>query len=170
MSCRPRGPSDRPFYDYYELELGGNQAPRLPTQSLGSRLLIAGVVVCCCGIVALSLLFALSLVANSPHLPTAGAFGPGAALVSIEQRTGPASPPPATRRAQRSVLARLATLKRAQPPATGADYHSMQIAFPHWFELDGDRSQARPVHALPDIALALSYLAQEDAHSRGQST
>jgi hypothetical protein len=169
MSCRPRGPSDRPLQYYYdELELGGAGAPRLPTQSLASRLLIAGVAVCCCGIVAVSLLFAVSLVANLPHVPTAAAaFGPGAALVSIEQRGEPAAPPMAARRAQRNVLARLATLKRAQPPATGADYRSMQIAFPHWFELDGDRSQARPAHALPDMALALSYLAQEDAHNRG---
>ena len=56
VSCRPRGPSDRPLYDYYDLELAGSQAPRLPAQSLASRLLIAGVIVCCCGIVAVSLL------------------------------------------------------------------------------------------------------------------
>ena len=70
---------------------------------------------CCCGIVAITMLFAISLLASLPQMPAAAAIGPGAALVSIEQRTASnASPPaPATRRPQRSVLARLATLKRA---------------------------------------------------------
>lgn len=164
MSCRPRGPSDRPFYDYYDLELAGSQAPRLPSQSWASRLLIAGVVVCCCGIVAVSLLFALSLVSNLPHMPMgAAALGPGAALVAIENRTPVLAPPLPPRRAQRSVLARLATIKRAQAPDTGADHHSVRLAFPHWFDGVGE---LMPPIALSDITLAVSYLAQEDARNR----
>lgn len=167
MSCRPRGPSDRPLQYYYdELELGGAGAPRLPAQSLASRLLIAGVVVCCCGIVAVTLLFAFSLVANLPHgaissISSISAISPGAALVSIEQRAALGPPPP--RRAQRSVLARLSTLKRAPAPATGADDHSVRLAFPHWFD---DAGSMLPLVALNDITLAVSYLAQEDAHNR----
>lgn len=163
MSCRPRGPSDRPFYDYYyDLELAGNQAPRLPTQSWASRLLLAGVVVCCCGAIALAALFALSFVANLPHWTAA--IGPGAALVSIENRAaGPTHAPPPPRRAQRSVLARMSTLKRAPSPDTGVDYHSMKLAFPHWFDSAGGMS---PLVALNDVTLAVSYLAQEDAHNR----
>ena len=164
MSCRPRGPSDRPLYDYYDLELAGSQAPRLPTQSIASRLLLAGVVVCCCGIVALSLLFALSLISNSPHLPSAAAISSGAALVAIENRAPVAvAPPPPVRRAQRSVLARLSTVKRAAPPNTGADHHSLKLAFPHWFD---STDQMIPLVVLNDITLAVSYLAHEDAHNR----
>ena len=164
MSCRPRGPSDRPFYDYYDLELAGSQAPRLPTQSWASRLLLAGVVVCYCGILALAALFALSFVSNLPHSVATAAIGPGAALVSIENRApAPTHAPPPPRRAQRSVLARLSTVKRAASPDTGADYHSMKLAFPHWFDSAGDMS---PLVALNDITLAMAYLAQEDAHNR----
>lgn len=158
MSCRPRGPSDRPLYDYYDLELAGSQAPRLPTQSWASRLLLAGVVVCCCGVVGVIALFALSLVSNLQH----EAIGPAAALVAIDNRT-PVLSPPSLRRAQRSVLARLATVKRATAPATGADHHSMRLAFPHWFDDAGDLIGAT---ALSDITLALSYLSQEEAHGR----
>lgn len=166
MSCRPRGPSDRPLQYYYdELELGGVGAPRLPQQSIASRLLLAGVVVCCCGIVAITMLFAISLLASLPQLPAAAAIGPGAALVSIEQRTtANASPPaPATRRPQRSVLARLSTLRRAPAPASGAEHATMRAAFPHWFD---DRGQFVTAAALPDMALALAYLAQEESRGR----
>ena len=164
MSCRPRGPSDRPLNYYYdELELGAANAPRLPQQSIASRLLLASVVVCCCGIVAITVGFAISLVTSLPHVPAAAAIGPGAALVAIEQREGHPSPPPTARRAQRSVLARLATLKRAPAPETGADPHGMRLTFPHWF--DGTGQLVTPV-ALGDITLALSYLAQEDVRER----
>ena len=161
MSCRPRGPSDRPLYDYYDLELAGSQAPRLPAQSWASRLFIAGVVVCYCGVAAVAVLFALSFVSTLPHSATA-AIGPGAALVSIENRTPVLAPPP-PRRAQRSVLARLSTVKRAAPPNTGADHHSLKLAFPHWFD---DGGTMIPLVVLNDITLAVSYLAQEDAHGR----
>lgn len=164
MSCRPRGPSDRPLHCYYdELELGGSGAPRLPGQSIASRLLFVGIVVCCCGIVALALLFAVSLALNLQHGGlSAAAMGPGAALVTIEQRGQPMPPPPA-RRTQRSMLARMATLKRATLPETGADRGSLKLTFPRWFDGAGDISAAA---ALGDVALALSYLAQEDAHNR----
>lgn len=162
MSCRPRGPSDRPLYYYDDLELAGSQAPRLPGQSIASRLLLAGVVVCCCGIAVFSLLFALSLASNLPH--SVAAIGPGAALVAIENlaAAGPALQPRPPHHAQRSVLARFSTLKRATAPTPGADQHSMRLTFPHWF--DDATGDLLPSAALADIALALSYLAQEDLH------
>lgn len=160
MSCRPRAPSDRPLYDYYDLELAGNQAPRLPAQSLASRLLLTGLVVCCCGIVALSLLFALSLFASLPHITAAGPMGSGEVPVAIENRVATATHSPA-HRTQHSVLARLSTLKRATLPVTGATRDSMKLAFPHWFPA-GDPDDLSWREAVADIALALSYLAQED--------
>ena len=169
MSCRPRGPSDRPLHYYYdEIENGlvggpGGSAPRLQAASVGSRLLIAGVVVCCCGGAALALVFAVSLVLSLPHTPMTAAIGPGASLVAIEQRVD-TSPPPALRRTQRSLLARLSTLRRAPPPTAGADPAGLRLTFPHWFDA---QSELLPPTAIGDMALALSYLSQEDAHGRG---
>lgn len=167
MSCRPRGPSDRPLYYLDDLELAGNQAPRLPAQSLASRLLLAGVLVCCCGIAAFSLLFALSLASNLPHMPIAASIVPGASIVAIEQlgdaATAPASAPMPTHRAQRNVLARMGMLKRAPGHAHGADDVSLRMVFPHWFPEEGVLD---PRAALADVALALSYLSQEDARNR----
>ena len=39
----------------------------------------------------------------------------------------------------------------------------MHAAFPHWFD---ERSELVVATALPDIALALAYLAQEDSRGR----
>jgi hypothetical protein len=166
MSCRPRGPSDRPlhdFYDYYDLEHAGGQAPRLPEQSFASRLLVAGIAVCCCGVATLSLLFALSLVCNFPHALSAMATETGSSFSSLGVRAfGGAAPPPPPRVAQRSVLARFSTLTRATRPATGANPDGVKLAFPHWFDSAGELVTAT---SLGDITLALAYLAQEDARN-----
>lgn len=157
MSRRPRGPSDRPLYYYDPEDLEQADAPRMQGQSFMSKVMVSLISLCCCGLVALVVLLVASLYAQLPPAgPTATAVGPGAAVVSIEQRTRP-------QHMQRSVLHRLAMLRRAQPPLKGVDLDTVRLAFPHWVRGDGIDPQA----ALGDITLALSYLAQEDEAYRG---
>jgi hypothetical protein len=159
MSRRPRGPSDRPQFYYDPDDLEQADAPRMQGQSFVSKVMVSVIALCCCGIIALLVLVLASVYAQLPpvsNMPTATAVGPGAAVVSIEHR---ARPP----HAQRSVLHRLAMLRRAQPPQKGVDTDSVKLAFPHWMRGDEFNTQA----ALSDIILALSYLAQEDEAYRG---
>lgn len=121
-----------------------------------SKVMVFILALCCCGILALMVLVAASIWAQLPPTATATAVGPGAAVVSIEHRARP-------QHQQRSVLRRLAMLRRAQPPAKGVDPDSVRLAFPHW--IAGDRLDVQA--ALPDIILALSYLAQEDEAYHG---
>lgn len=184
MSCRPRGPSDRPLdqYGYDALELGcGSNAPRLPQQSVASRLLLASFcVVCACGFVALALLVGVSLLANLAHAPLSTvALRPSDTFASVERRDGseisstlspplppwppwPPSRPASEHTAQvvRTVRARLAAFKDAILSETGADEDAMRFAFPHWFDAAGALVPSRALH---DMALTLSYLAHEDA-------
>lgn len=161
MSCRPRGPSERPhfYHDVDFLEAQAN-APRLQGQSIASKLVVGALLLCCCGIVAFCALFIASLWAQIPHMPTAAAVGPGAAVVSIEHR----GDRPPRHHAQRSVLHRLAMLRRAHPPERGVDRASVRTAFPQW--LGGDAWDLDVV--VGDVLLALSYLAQgEEEYERG---
>ena len=154
MSRRPRGPSDRPFYDPESLDDG--EAPRLPTQSFLSRLVMGSLLLFCCGVIAMSGLFVVSFFAQLPHniAPSASVVGPGAAVVSIEHHEMRRP-----RRQQRSVLQRLSMLRRAQAPSRGVDEASMRAIFPHWVASDGGLSHPA---VLSDLILALSYLAQEE--------
>ena len=121
-----------------------------------SKVMVFMLALCCCGVLALVVLVAASVWAQLPQTATATVVGPGAAVVSIEHR-------PRLPHQQRSVLRRLAMLRRAKPPAKGIDPDSVRLAFPHWIAGDG-----LDVHtALPDIILALSYLAQEDEAYHG---
>lgn len=156
MSRRPRGPSDRPVFYYDPDDLESADAPRLQGQSLMSKVMVFILALCCCGILALMVLVAASVWAQMPATATATAVGPGAAVVSIEHRVRP-------QHQQRSVLHRLAMLRRAQPPSKGVDIDSVRLAFPHWISGGGLDVQA----ALPDVILALSYLAQEDEAYHG---
>lgn len=155
MSRRPRGPSDRPLYYYDPDDLESADAPRLQGQSFMSKVMVSVIALCCCGLLALVVLMCASVYTQLPSTATATAVGPGAAVVSIEHRSS--SRPP---HAQRSVLHRLALLRRAQPPAKGVDMDTVKLAFPHWLAADGSGLDAQA--ALSDIILALSYLAQED--------
>tara|TARA_Y100000389_G_scaffold204725_2_gene259229 strand:+ start:12074 stop:12553 length:480 start_codon:yes stop_codon:yes gene_type:complete len=154
MSRRPRGPSDRPTF-YYDIDdLESADAPRMAGQSVMSKIMVFLLFACCCSILALVVLVGASIYSQLPALqsgPTATAVGPGAAVVSIEHRAQ-------RRHQQRSVLHRLAMLRRAQFPQKGIEVESVKLAFPHWVSGDSIDSSA----ALPDIILALSYLAQED--------
>lgn len=160
MSRRPRGPSDRPHF-WLEDDLEAAEAPRLQGQSLMSKVMVALLTLCCCSLLALVVLFATSVWAQLPPMAsaTATAVGPGAAVVAIEHRGGVQR-----QHMQRSVLRRLAMLRRAQPPQKGVDQSSVQLAFPHWLTGAGDYDLQA---TLPDIILALSYLAQEDDAYRG---
>lgn len=155
MSRRPRGPSERPVFYYDPDDLENGEAPRLQGQGLMSKVMVGVITLCCCGILAIAILLAASAwghILHLPSMPTAAAVGPGAAVVSIEQR-------PPRHYLQRSVLQRLSLLRRAPAPRRGVDASSVQMAFPHWLAGDGYDTQA----VLSDIILALSYLAQEDA-------
>jgi len=159
MSRRPRGPSDRPHFYYDPDDLEQADAPRMQGQSFMSKVMVFILALCCCGILALLVLVFASVYAQLPpvsSVPIVTAVGPGAAVVSIEQRIRPPH-------AQRSVLHRLAMLRRAHPPQKGVDTESVKLAFPHW--MPGDEFDAQA--ALGDIILALSYLAQEDEAYRG---
>lgn len=136
------------MYLYDDVEGG---APRLPVQSITSRVVLTGVLVCCCGIIAFSMLFVASLFATLPRpslpAPTVGA---GAAVVAIDTRT--------TTHVPRSVLQRLAMLRRASAPARGIDHDGVRTVFPHWLTAAGEWDT--PV-VLDDTILALSYLARD---------
>jgi hypothetical protein len=143
------------YYDPDDLESG--EAPRMQGQSFMSKIMVSILALCCCGILALIVLMVASVWAQLPQtVPVATAVGPGAAVVSIEQRVRPLH-------MQRNVLHRLAMLRRAQPPLKGVDPASVQLAFPHWVSGNGYDVQA----TLSDLILALSYLAQEDEAYRG---
>ena len=163
MSCRPRGPSDRPlYYVGYDPEAGGagapdgHAAPRLPTQTIAGRALLVALAVCCCGAMAIGTLFVCSLVAQL-ELPAR----PVVAIDASSTNNGGARD---RRHAQRSVLQRLAMLRRAAPPAHGVDLATVDLAFPHW-RVRGTGEWDVPA-ALSDMTLALSYLAQEDGAER----
>lgn len=155
MSRRPRGPSDRPQF-FYGDDLEAADAPRLEGQSFMSKVMVMLLTMCCCGIVATFLLAGMWLCSQLPaaSIATATAVGPGAAVVAIEHRGNMPK-----HHAQRSVLRRLAMLRRAQPPGRGVDQSSVQLAFPHWLSPGGEYDVQV---ALSEITLALSYLAQED--------
>ena len=158
MSRRPRGPSERPPGFYYDPDdLESADAPRLVGQSFMSKLMVALLSLCCCGLLALILLAAASIYAQLPStapptIPSATTVG-SAAVVSISSNNHGR-----IHHMQRSVLHRIAMLRRAQPPQKGVDLDSVKMAFPHW--LRDDQYDAQLV--LPDIILTLSYLIQED--------
>lgn len=136
------------MYLYDDVEGG---APRLPVQSVASRMLLTAVLVCCCGIIAFSILLVASLFATLQRPSMAApAVGPGAALVAIDARA-PIHVP-------RSVLQRLAMLRRASAPARGVDHDGVRTVFPHWLTAAGEWD-TRVV--LDDTILALSYLARD---------
>jgi len=143
---------------YYEDVEGGGIAPRLPVQSIASRVLITGVLVCCCGIIAFSMLFVASLFATLPRVVPQPALGPGSAVVSIDARAPDPGLPPSRTHPPRSVLQRLAMLKRAQAPARGVDRVGARAVFPHWLAEKGEWDAAT---VLDDVVLALSYLARD---------
>ena len=163
MSRRPVGPSERTLYYYDDPE--GDVAPRLPTQSVASRLLLGGVLVCCCGLLGFSLLLVASLFATLPRVVAQPAPGPGGAVVSINAHAAESAPalPLARVPPPRSVLQRLAMLKRAPAPARGVDRSGARAVFPHWFKNDDEWDVPT---ALDDVVLALSYIAHDQsAHS-----
>ena len=159
MSRRPVGPCDRnhPFFlDAEELE-SQRDAPRLPGQSIASKLMVGALLLCCCGTLALGLLFVaslwVSLPATQPGTPGQSA---GASVVSIDQRGFHEGRP--RHHAQRSVIRRLALLRRA-PQGRGVDVDSVRLVFPQWLNRDG---KLEAQSAIGDIILALSYLSAED--------
>ncbi len=186
MSCRPRGPSDRPIgqlqqfyeqqqqqqqhqYDQDALEGGSlyhGNPPRLQGQGIGSKVLIGMLLMCCCGVIGMCGVFAMSIfVQLPPYTPSTTPMPPleqqqqqqVQQLMPQQQQLMPQHS--MHRHAQRSVLQRLAMLKRAPAPQKGVDLTGMGTIFPHWLNTDGELDSQT---VLRDVLLALSYLAQED--------
>jgi hypothetical protein len=167
MSRRPMGPCDRnyPFYlDSDGLE-DQRDAPRLPGQTIVSKLMVGALLLCCCGIIAISVLCVASLWASMPQIqqiqqqqPHQAASG---AVVSIDQRVLHEGRP--RHHTQRSVIRRLAMLRRA-PQDKRVDLESVKLMFPQWLNSDGVLVADLAVN---DVILALSYLAQEDEAAEG---
>ena len=149
------------YFDQEELE-AQRDAPHLPGQSIASKLMVAALILCCCGIVSICMLFAASLWVALPPLQQQTA---GAAVVSIDQRG--MHDGRARHHAQRSVIRRLALLRRApHGQGRGVDVESVRLMFPHWLDAGGVLLADQAVN---DMALALSYLAQEDEAEDGPS-
>tara|TARA_B110000046_G_C13009346_1_gene405958 strand:- start:1516 stop:2004 length:489 start_codon:yes stop_codon:yes gene_type:complete len=155
------------YFDQEELE-AQRDAPHLPGQSIASKLMVAALILCCCGIVSICILFAASLWVALPPLqqqPQQPQQTAGAAVVSIDQRG--MHDGRARHHAQRSVIRRLALLRRApHGQGRGVDVESVRLMFPHWLDAGGVLLADQAVN---DMALALSYLAQEDEAEDGPS-
>lgn len=172
MSCRPRVAGEKPHYGYYdpeghELPLAhDSELPRLQGQSLVSKIAICSLVCCCCFCSIVVALCILSVCVKIPiaALPnqTPPVVSALPAMVSIDQRGLHRHP-----HIQRSVLKRLAMVRRAEAPAAGVDMDSVRAVFPGWV---GDGDTLRLQETLSDVVLALSYLVQGDISSEGDST
>lgn len=162
MSRRPIGPCDRlpMYFDHEELEAQQRDAPRLPGQSIGSKVMVGSLLLCCCGVITICVLCIASLAVALPPPHRAGDVSQqqaaGAALVSIDQRGVNDVRP--RHHAQRSVIRRLALLRRSTQ-GRGVDIDSVKLLFPAWLNSGGALVAEL---AVGDIVLALSYLSQED--------
>lgn len=170
MSRRPVGPCDRlPLYfDHEELEAQQRDAPRLPGQSIGSKVMVGSLLLCCCGIIAICVLCIASLVVALPPPHRVGEVpqqqqAAGAAVVSIDQRGVHDGRP--RHHAQRSVIRRLAMLRRSAQ-GRGVDLDSVRLMFPAWLDAGGALVADQ---AVGDMVLALSYLSQEDDAEDGNT-
>jgi hypothetical protein len=157
MSRRPKGPSDRgAYYDDFDT----TDAPRLE-QSTASKLMVSLLLVCYCSVAAL-----VAVGVCSAWVRIATADGQGGrtpdAFVPAEHRARLAAP-----HLQRSVLHRLAMLRKATAPQRGVDLDSVRLAFPHWL-LPGDQPRIDASVALADVVLALSYIVREGGQSAEQ--
>lgn len=164
MSCRPRIPNERGLYGYPDLEHGFEPpgAPRLQGTGITSKIAISAVILCCFSVFLLAIVFIGAAILSLPTTTSYSATAPGTAVVSIDQRV----PVHKRRGAQRSVLKKLALLRRAPAPAHGVDHASVLTVFPDWIESDG---RWHLQNAIEDVALALSYLAQEDEPLRDEA-
>ena len=159
MSRRPRGPSERPQF-FFDDDLEAADAPRLQGQGFLSKVMVTLLTLCCCGMVALVVIAATSLSAQLSAQLSAPLPAPLPATAVVPPtpiHKGDGHSP--RRRQQRSVLRRLAMVQRARAPQKGIDLASVQLAFPHWLDVDGAYDMQA---VLSDVILALSYLAQED--------
>ena len=135
-------------------------APQIPSSSIVSRIILGTILLCCCGGIAMLLLFVASFFVKIPDLQQQlqqqlqlqlqrMASTP---VLEINQHN---VDPRHHRHAQRSVLQRLAMLKRAHAPEHGVDRASVATAFPRWLHRNGGYDSDV---VLGDMALALSYL------------
>lgn len=149
MSRRPRGPSDRQIYYFDADDLETANAPKLEGQGILSKIVIFVLALCCCGTISLIVLAVASVSMQIPSSTIANSIG-----VSIDQRPRPQH----HHQHQRSVLQRIALLKRAAPPRKGVDLESVKLAFPQWLD---ERDEYKVQAVVPDVLLALSYLVDD---------
>jgi hypothetical protein len=169
MSRRPAGPCDRVpcYFGQEELQAQQRDAPRLPGQSIGSKVMVGSLLLCCCGIIAICVLCIASLAVALPPPHRVGDVpqqqAVGAAVVSIDQRG--VYDGRQRHHAQRSVIRRLAMLKRSAQ-GRGVDLDSVRLMFPAWLDAGGALVADQ---AVGDMVLALSYLSQEDDAEDGNT-
>lgn len=134
-------------------------APRLQERSLLARVAFGALTLSCCGCLLVVLTTFVSFYLPSSPSPPASASAVGAHAYVHVTNTRP-------RKAaiQRSVIRRLAMVRRAAAPRRGADIKSVAHIFPHWIkrtELDNE-GVLNADSALPEIILALAYLSSSE--------
>ena len=171
MSCRPRASN---AFAQFDVEATDTTPPRLPTQSVFSRIGAILLILCCTSTVCLavgvcaSAVLEMSVVAIEAHDAYEAHEPRGKINASPASPTSPATRQRTRRRIRRGVLQRLALLRRSRPsehgePKRGVDVQSAAELFPHWFDdASVDPPRWNVDNVFRDFALALAYLSQSD--------
>ena len=140
MSRRPVTPSEHHglYMSEGDVEAHHADAPRLPTKSVVVRVAACSLLLCCCVAFVAFVMWSIPFWLSVASVQRADA-----------QRE---------RHPQRSVLRRMAMLKRTQQGHSGIDVDSVRFTFPEWLD---ERNTVVADRAIGDVLLALSYLAQE---------
>jgi len=139
----------------------------MPSSSIVSRIALGTLLLCCCGSIAMCMLFVASFFVRIPDLHQhiqqqlqqqlqRATTGP---VVEINQHGDTGMFHHSHNHAQRSVIQRLAMLRRAHAPEHGVDKSTVETVFPRWL---GPNRAYNADAVLGDMALALSYLATDE--------
>ena len=171
MSCRPRASNT---FAQFDVETTDTTPPRLPTQSVFSRISTLFLIVCCTSTICLavfvcaSTVLRMSVVEIEAHESHESHESHEARSKTSVLHATPVVRQRTRRRIRRGILQRLALLERHRPSERaesrrGIDVQSAAELFPHWFD---DASVDPPVwnvdNVLREFALALAYLSQSD--------
>ena len=135
-------------------------APRLQERSLLARVAFGALALSCCGCLLVIATTFLSL-----YLPSSPSFSPSppAAAVGAHAYVHVSNNPPRKATIQRSVIRRLAMVRRAAAPHRGADIESVGHVFPHWIKTTSSGERGIDTDAaMPELILALAYLSSAE--------